>query len=354
MQPVVFVSIVPFCGKNVIGLGMAQKLRAEGKRVGYFKPIGPLPVRENGGTADDDALFFKRTLQLPLPSEVLCPVVLDDEMITDVLRGRVKDMKEPILRAYAQASEGCDVVFVFSMGGLSCGRSIGFSTADLIREIGARTIVVDRFRWPLETLDGILEIQAEIGDHLAGVVFNHVAQGRISQVEQAVKPFLADHGVDVFGIVPEDPILNAVPIRQIVDALHGRVLCCGDKLDQLVERFSIGAMNVDAALRFFLRQRNKAVITGGDRADIHLAALETSTRCLILTGGLYPNERILARAEELGVPVIVVDVDTSTVADVCDDLQGHRSLLSAQKIDRVASLVATRLDWALVHRKIGI
>jgi len=353
MLRVVFVSIVPFCGKNVIGLGMAQKFRAEGRTVGYFKPIGPLPVREDGGLADDDALFFKRALQLAAPSEVLCPIVLDEETITDVLRGRTKDMKERILGAFEQASEGFDIVFAFSMGGLSCGRSIGFSTADFIREVGARAIVVDRFRWPLETLDGLLQMQAEIGDHLAGVVFNHVSPGRVSQVEQAVKPFLAGRGVDVLGVVPEDRVLNAVPIRQIVDALRGRVLCCGDKLDELVERFSIGAMNVDAALRFFLRQRNKAVITGGDRADIHLAALETSTRCLILTGGLYPNERILARAEEVGVPVVVVDVDTSTAVDVCDELQGHRSLLSERKMARVKALVESRLDWDLVHRRLG-
>ena len=92
------------------------------------------------------------------------------------------------------------------------------------------------------------------------------------------------------------------------------MLCAGDKLDQLAEHFSIGAMNVDAALRFFRRVPNKAVITGGDRADIQLAALQTSTRCLILTGDLYPNERILTRAEEMGVPVVLVSQDTSTVA----------------------------------------
>ena len=58
-------------------------------------------------------------------------------------------------------------------------------------------------------------------------------------------------------------------------------------------------------MTYFRRKPNKAVITGGDRADIQLAALETSTRCLILTGNLYPSPAVLNRAEELCVPVLL-------------------------------------------------
>ena len=36
----------------------------------------------------------------------------------------------------------------------------------------------------------------------------------------------------------------------------------------------VGAMSVESALSYFRRKPNKAVITGGDRADIQLAALE--------------------------------------------------------------------------------
>lgn len=49
----------------------------------------------------------------------------------------------------------------------------------------------------------------------------------------------------------------------------------------MVEHLMIGAMDVDSALTYFRRKPNKAVITGGDRPDIQLAALETSTKCTI-------------------------------------------------------------------------
>ena len=48
--------------------------------------------------------------------------------------------------------------------------------------------------------------------------------------------------------------------------------------------------------------------------DICLAALETDTNCLILTGNIYPSVTVLTKAEEKSVPVILVPHDTlSTV-----------------------------------------
>ena len=155
-------------------------------------------------------------------------------------------------------------------------------------------------------------------------------------------------------MIPDDSVLGAVPISELVEALDGKVLCGGDMLDGLVEHFSIGAMNPDAALRFFQRVPNKAVITGGDRADIQLAALQTSTRCLIFTGDLYPNERILMRAEELGVPVILVPHDTSTTAEICEELHGHLSLHSERKIARASELIEECMDWDTLWRGLGI
>lgn len=354
MLPIVLTSVIPFSGKNVVGLGMARKFRADGRAVGYFKPIGPLPVWEGDTLTDQDTQFFKKVLNLSEPLEALCPVVLDDETIASLLRDQGPPVRERIQHAFQTVAEGNDIVIVYSMGRLSSGLALGYSMAEFIEAVDARVVVVNHFRWPVETLDGLLNMQEALGSRLAGVVFNHIPAVRRSQIEKAVCPFLADHRIDVFGIVPEDTLLRAVSVRQIVENLNGQVLCCGDKLEELAEQFSIGAMNAQAALRFFRRVPNKAVITGGDRPDIHLAALETQTRCLILTGGLYPNERILTRAEELGVPVILVAADTSTTAEVCERIQSRMSLRSERKAARVAEVMEKHLDWDLMYRNLGI
>jgi hypothetical protein len=149
-------------------------------------------------------------------------------------------------------------------------------------------------------------------------------------------------------------LLNAVSVRDLVEATDGEVLCCRDRLDELAEHILIGAMNPEMALRYFQRTPNKVVITGGDRADIHLAALQTSTRCLVTTGGLYPSERLLVVAEERRVPVVLVSMDTSRAARICEDVRANMSLHSPKKIKRVVDLVNANVDWPATRRELGI
>ncbi len=125
-------------------------------------------------------------------------------------------------------------------------------------------------------------------------------------------------------------------------------------MNDLVEKFVIGAMNVSSALKHFRQSRNKAVITGGDRADIQLAALETSTRCLILTGEMYPNPTILTRAEEVGTTVIVVNQDTAEAVERCEALMGHLSLSAPKKIEQVKKTFKTSVDTRKLKKDCGL
>jgi hypothetical protein len=78
----------------------------------------------------------------------------------------------------------------------------------------------------------------------------------------------------------------------------------------MIERFCVGTMDVEHALRIFRGIPRKAVVTGGFRTDIQLAALETDTLALVLTGGVAPHDIILAKAREKGVAVLKVAEDT--------------------------------------------
>ena len=76
------------------------------------------------------------------------------------------------------------------------------------------------------------------------------------------------------------------------------------RFEESVEHFLVGAMGAESALSDFRRKPNKAVITGGDRTDIMLAALETSTCSSGADGNLYPAAHVLNRADEWCVPVL--------------------------------------------------
>jgi hypothetical protein len=351
VRTILLASVTPYAGKNVVALALAQHFRDQGKSVGYFKPIGPLPTVVDGCLTDQDAVFFKQALDLQEPLDVLAPVVLNDQTITEMLHGRM-DVRERIWSAYNKVKKDKDILIAVSMGRMSSGLGMGYPMSRFAIESEAKVIVVDRFHWPGEAVDGILHMKLVAGDRVIGVVFNHLSRARVNRIKEQVQPFLQANGLSLLGTIAEDKTLSAVAVSELVKALDGQVLCRDDKLDDLVENLSIGAMNIDAALRVFQRVPNKAVITGGDRADIQVAALETSTKCIILTGGMYPNERILTHAEESGVPIIMVSSDTKNTVDTCSDLFGSLSLRGETKIERIRQMAETALDWKALDARL--
>lgn len=354
MKPLFVASSTKFTGKNLVSLGLGLHFKNKGLRVGYFKPYGPTPV-DNGGTlVDEDAEFFKRSLALDDPLDKICPILLSEPFLLGAFKNGATNVRDTILQSYKTVSQGKDLVLVGGVGNLHAGEMFGLSTLDLARELDGLIVLVERFDDDLSTGDACIEASRAADGLLAGVVYNRISRRRLNCIDECVKPFLARNDIRLLGAIPKDQTLSAVPVRDIVEKLNGDVLCCNDKLDELVERLSIGAMTEDSALKYFRAVRNKAVFTGGDRSDIQLAALETSTKCLVLTGGYYPNSRILGRASEKGVPVMVVHHDTATAVDTIDELMAHTSLHSDAKTQRALQIVEENVDIPAIAGLLGV
>jgi hypothetical protein len=116
------------------------------------------------------------------------------------------------------------------------------------------------------------------------------------------------------------PILS---VGELAKHLGGEILNCPERSEELVENLMVGALSVDSGLDYFRRKANKAVITRGDRPDLQMAALETSTKCLILTGAIRPMPIVLHRAIEKGVPIIVVEEDTISTLRRIEEALGN-------------------------------
>jgi BioD-like phosphotransacetylase family protein len=214
-------------------------------------------------------------------------------------------------------------------------------------------IIIDRCDKEL-FVDDLLASKEILKERLIGVILNQLHPDRLDYVQKYIVPFLSKNGLDVLGILPFDPILNSVTVGEICDKLGAYVLCCEDKLDELVESFSIGAMTVESALKYLRKRPNYAVITGGDRPEIQLAALETNAKCVILTGNLYPNDIIIARAEERGIPLLVVSEDTITTVQQVEELIGRLKIREERKIARGIDLIREHLNFQLLYEKLGI
>ena len=117
-----------------------------------------------------------------------------------------------------------------------------------------------------------------------------------------------------------------------------------DKMDLLIDQFMVGSMAPENALKWFRRVHDKAVITSGDRTDICLTALETDTNLLILTGGMGPEIGTVARARELGVPLMMTAHDTYTTGHIVDGLIGTVTADNKEKLAIVENIVGEALD----------
>jgi hypothetical protein len=340
-------STVGNSGKTMITIGLAPALQESGYKVGFFKPLGKQPTMVGGKVVDADAQFLKEVLHLAESLEQICPVVVTQDLFFKALQGDAGDVPSRIRKAFEAVSAGKDVLLMGGAGTLADGGYLGVPTLSLVKEFSAPVLLVDPYQNEV-CIDCILMAREMLGDGLMGVVLNRVTPQALPEVEQIVVPYLASKGVEVLGVVPLDRLLDAVTVRQLVEILQGKVVCGEAALDEFVERFSVGAMDTGAALGYFQRLPNKAVITGGNRADIQLAALETSTRCLVLTGDQMPNQIIIARAREAGVPIVVVSHDTLTTVEKLESVLGRIRIREAPKVHRAQELLRQRLN----HRRI--
>jgi BioD-like phosphotransacetylase family protein len=350
----VYVGSTPaYSGKNLTVMGLGQRFLKDGLKVGYFKPFGRLPIKIDGVLTDRDAWFIHRVLMLKDPVETLCPVVMTHDLMVECCQREVPGLEEKVLDAFEQVSKGKDVVLIGGAGKLESGKSLNISGYDLIEKLNARVLLVDHYEKQLY-LDGVLVARERLGTRLLGVVVSRVHADYVEKLQDLIVPFLERKGIPVFGILPYDAVLGSVMIGEVVDALGGDVLCCRNKIDGLIEHFLIGGMQVDRALEYIRKARNNAVIVGGDRADIQLAAIEATTQCLILTGNLYPNEIVISKAEMRGVPIVVVRGDTYSVAKKVEEVSRKLRLREKEKVYCGIRLIEEKVNFTRLYEALGI
>jgi hypothetical protein len=222
-----------------------------------------------------------------------------------------------------------------------------------VKLVGAQVLLVLKYDDTL-LADRALAAQDYFGPALMGIMINETSRQRVEYVKDVIVPFLKQHDLNVLGMLPKDTMLAAPTVAELADALKAEIVCSPEHKGDLVEEMMVGAMGAEAALTYFRRIPNKAVITGGDRVDMQLAALETSTRCLILTGNLYPSPVVLNRADELGVPVLLADLDTLTATEVVERFLGRGRVQLPQKIDRFTGLLNEHFDFAALYKGLGL
>jgi uncharacterized protein len=282
-------------GKTAIGAGLAINLLNSGKKVGYLKP--------QADESDSDIAFMKKIPGL------------------EVLK------KETDLK-------GKDIVLVEAM--------LEKQTSDAARKMKAKVIAVEAY-----TGQALKNANAykQLGEDLLGVIINKVPQGQLKRIKKEAAEKYGAIGIKVLGVIPENRVLLAITIGELAEGIGGKILNHKEKSGELVENYILGAMTVDSGLDYFGRKNNKAAIIRQERLDMQLAALETSTSCLVLSGGdVTPAYKVRQKAESRGIPIITTGAAVSDIVTRVDKLLGKPSLNQEKKLTKLADTVKQSLD----------
>jgi BioD-like phosphotransacetylase family protein len=339
-------------GKTMVAIALAAKLREKNLSVGYFKPAGTKSYEYSTSDQDidEDAAIMKELLGMKQQLSCICPIVRTKSSYDELVRiGHTKLMKK-IKDCYSEISEGLDYMIIEGTKASWHLMHVDLSTPQIAKEFKASVICLVNFPDITAIDDILLQIKLfnQEGIENVKIVLNMVPPMLKKTVSEDIAPFLKEKGIDLVGVIYLHRELFSPTVREIYRALGGEMITGANKMDLLIEKFLVGSMAPENALKWFRRTRDKAVITSGDRSDICLAALETDTNLLILTGGMGPDIGTVARARELGVPIMMTAHDTYTTGHIIDGLIGTVTADNKEKLAIVEKIVGDSLDLNVI------
>lgn len=332
-----------FSGKSTLSVAIGSQLQAMGFQVGWGKPLASVDSFGYGlDHADGDLNFIPKVLSLAADDQPPNLLSLNSQTLVDRLRQETVETLEESLKHYWE-SVGGDLALLEGPSTLEEGALFNLSLPEMATALDAPVLLVMQFD-TRHMIDQLVAAQKRLGHSLLGVVVNGVSESDMALIEDTIAPYLEKQGIPVLAILPQLPFLRGIRVAELVRYLDAEVLCCDDHLDLVVESLKIGAMNVNSALRFFGQGTHQAVVTGGDRRDLQIAALETSTHCLILTGQIAPTKDVLTLAKDKEVPVLSVATDTLSTVERIDGLFGRIPLNNSDKVPVIREHLSKRID----------
>lgn len=355
MKSLYITSVEKYSGKTAICLALGKHYQQDGLQVGYLKPFSLQPWKVDDHITDEDASFVIDVLGLDVKPWEISPVVITPERLRDYLTGkRETNYMASIKSSAAGVGEGKDILLLEGGGRLREGYVVDLPTPAVARELGSDILAIVRYYEDVSLLDDILAAKFRLGERLTGVIINRVPEQAMEFVNEIVVPHLEDEGLAVMGVLPEERRIAALTVGEVIDIMEAEILTENVEKSVLVEALMVGAMTEDAALRRFRKQHNKAVITGGDRTDVQLAAMETSTSCLVLTGNLHPNPLVIKQADQMGVPILLVPENTMETVERLDRVFGKTRLGQTSKLEAFMSLVHEHVDLQRLNASLGL
>ncbi|HET6625878.1 MAG TPA: phosphate acetyltransferase [Nocardioidaceae bacterium] len=346
-------SVEGYTGKSTVALGVLEQLSRRVERVGVFRPI----VRaDNIGGRGDYVLELLTGHDAVSLSYDECAGVTYDEVHDDPTAAL-----DRIVERFHRVAARCDAVVVVGSDYTDIGTPTEFSyNARIAANLGAPVLLVlngaDRSPPDVHTIAemAVNELRANHGT-LFAVVANRVAPDTVDRVVAALA---VDDDVPAFAI-PEEPILGAPSVADLMSAVDGK-LVSGD--ESLLTREATGLVVAGMTMPNVLDRLidGGLVVVPGDRPEVVLGVLMAHASAnfpqvsgIVLNGGLEMPEPVTRLIAGLGVtmPIVATDMGTHAASSALTAVRGRLTKDSPRKVATALALFAEHVDGnALLDR----
>jgi uncharacterized protein len=337
--------------KTSLCAGIGKKFLGDGRKVGYFVPVRVSdPAHPNEST---ELEFIKEILELDDNTNDISPLVMSSSELWQNLTNNPEDFNQKIKKNYECIARNRDVIIMEGLGGISTDNVSTLACYRVADTLDSRVILVLQDSSSL-TPTSIARVAEELKQRLLGVVVNMAVESKLEQRKMEIVEMFQKTGIRILGVLPEIRTLVGLSVMELSELLGGEIMTCPEVSDKVVAEVMIGALTIDSGIGYFNRKKAKAVIVRGDRADMQLASLQTSLRCLILTNGVKPLESLLIEAQRKHVPLIVTPEDILSCVSAVERIIGRTNFSSEEKLKQFLEVLNKHLDFGSIQEGLGL
>jgi BioD-like phosphotransacetylase family protein len=341
-------------GKSFLSIGFIQKLQKEGKRFAYFKPIG-CPRGAYSSKADKDIEFILQTVyKNRSPYDLVCPISIPESYYIDLIDSSKKiEYIEQIKSAYDKIVKDVEYVIIEGAPSIRKFVRVGIDDVSIAQALGINDLIYVSPESSDKCIDNIFFTKNYFEFRkvkMSSIIFNKIDFEYIARIKELQKDHIVKYGIPVLGIIERSIELFSPRVSEVIEAIGGEFIndIASTGLNNAVETIIIGAMNAQAALKYLRQVKKAAVITGGDRADLALAALNEDVSVLILTGFIQPDAKVIRVANDKNIPIILSPSDTYTTVR---NLEKLKPGIQEDEIDIVLKIIESQIDWETLLSK---
>ncbi len=360
MTKAVFIAAAePDSGKSLVLLGLVNMLLGQARRVGYFKPLVDFnPTQEANPHLATISSYFK----LPLPPADTYAYTRP-EALRLLETGAQGELIDTVIRKFKYWEDNYDFTVVEGSDFRGAGTAFEFdANVSIAKNLGVPVLLVvsgaekSTAQIISAALTALRSFEAREVPVLL-VVANRVPPAQAADVQALLRDQLP--AAVLLAVIPDDPNLLHPTMREIHAGLGGKLLFGAAGLDNQVDHYIIGAMQVPDFLNYL--KENVLIVTPGDRGDIIVSALQANASAnyprvagLVLSAGSEPAPPIMRLLEGLpdAVPILAVPTGTFETTTRVSAVKSRFGADNPKKIQLAISTFERCVDVRALEEKL--